>query len=319
MAFRIIVDDVARLLPGARACIHGRYPVVPGRFKDYISTPKPNGYRSLHTGVIGPERPAHRDADPHRRDARGRPSTASPRTGSTSRADRRPTRRSTAGCASCSRSSSKAPNAGGVPRAHQARDVPGPGLLLHAQGRPDRAAARRDAGRFRLCGAQPGRRHLRRRQDQRPDAAAAHPAAERRPGRDHHLEGADAVADLGALRRHRQGAGPHPPLHPHAAARAVPRARPLAAREGVPRRKATSSPRRALEGVLKQLQAGDDARRPVRQRRRRPVTGARGRRRGLPRPQAAARSRDDKVVPISRAARQAAKGKRDSRASRSAA
>jgi GTP pyrophosphokinase len=36
--------------------MHSAYPVVPGRFKDYISTPKPNGYRSLHTGVIGPER-----------------------------------------------------------------------------------------------------------------------------------------------------------------------------------------------------------------------------------------------------------------------
>ncbi|MBO6784336.1 MAG: bifunctional (p)ppGpp synthetase/guanosine-3',5'-bis(diphosphate) 3'-pyrophosphohydrolase, partial [Alphaproteobacteria bacterium] len=32
---------------------HSRYPVVPGRFKDYISTPKPNGYRSLHTSVLG--------------------------------------------------------------------------------------------------------------------------------------------------------------------------------------------------------------------------------------------------------------------------
>ena len=36
--------------------IHSRYPVVPGRFKDYISTPKPNQYQSLHTGIIGPER-----------------------------------------------------------------------------------------------------------------------------------------------------------------------------------------------------------------------------------------------------------------------
>ncbi|MDA0997369.1 MAG: bifunctional (p)ppGpp synthetase/guanosine-3',5'-bis(diphosphate) 3'-pyrophosphohydrolase [Proteobacteria bacterium] len=54
MAFRIIVgsiDDCYRML----GVIHGAYRTVPGRFKDYISTPKPNGYRSLHTGVFGPE------------------------------------------------------------------------------------------------------------------------------------------------------------------------------------------------------------------------------------------------------------------------
>ncbi|MDX2222270.1 MAG: bifunctional (p)ppGpp synthetase/guanosine-3',5'-bis(diphosphate) 3'-pyrophosphohydrolase [Rhodospirillaceae bacterium] len=53
MAFRIIVEtaeDCYRVL----GLIHTRYPMVPGRFKDYVSTPKRNGYRSIHTAVIGP-------------------------------------------------------------------------------------------------------------------------------------------------------------------------------------------------------------------------------------------------------------------------
>ncbi|HEY1720860.1 MAG TPA: bifunctional (p)ppGpp synthetase/guanosine-3',5'-bis(diphosphate) 3'-pyrophosphohydrolase [Magnetospirillaceae bacterium] len=55
MAFRVTVKDVGECYH-ALGVIHSRYPMVPGRFKDYISTPKPNGYRSLHTGVFGPER-----------------------------------------------------------------------------------------------------------------------------------------------------------------------------------------------------------------------------------------------------------------------
>jgi GTP diphosphokinase / guanosine-3',5'-bis(diphosphate) 3'-diphosphatase len=55
MAFRIVVDTVEQCYH-ALGVLHSRYPVVPGRFKDYISTPKPNNYRSLHTGIIGPER-----------------------------------------------------------------------------------------------------------------------------------------------------------------------------------------------------------------------------------------------------------------------
>src|SRR5207253_2832166 len=54
MAFRILVDDIGDCYH-ALGIIHSAYHVVPGRFKDYISTPKPNNYRSLHTGVIGPE------------------------------------------------------------------------------------------------------------------------------------------------------------------------------------------------------------------------------------------------------------------------
>jgi len=53
MAFRIVVADVARCYQ-ALGVLHSHYPVVPGRFKDYVSTPKLNGYQSLHTGLIGP-------------------------------------------------------------------------------------------------------------------------------------------------------------------------------------------------------------------------------------------------------------------------
>lgn len=54
MAFRVLVDSVATCY-AALGAIHGRYKMVDGRFKDFISTPKPNGYRSLHTTILGPE------------------------------------------------------------------------------------------------------------------------------------------------------------------------------------------------------------------------------------------------------------------------
>jgi GTP diphosphokinase / guanosine-3',5'-bis(diphosphate) 3'-diphosphatase len=54
-AFRVIVhseEGCYRTL----GILHLTWPAVPARFKDFISTPKPNGYRSLHTTLIGPER-----------------------------------------------------------------------------------------------------------------------------------------------------------------------------------------------------------------------------------------------------------------------
>jgi GTP pyrophosphokinase len=51
-AVRIILDTLAECY-SALGLIHDMYHPLPNRFKDYISTPKPNGYQSLHTTVIG--------------------------------------------------------------------------------------------------------------------------------------------------------------------------------------------------------------------------------------------------------------------------
>ena len=53
VAFRVVVHDLDECYR-ALGVIHRGYRVVPGLFKDYISTPKQNGYRSIHTVIIGP-------------------------------------------------------------------------------------------------------------------------------------------------------------------------------------------------------------------------------------------------------------------------
>ena len=55
MAFRIMVDDNADCYR-ALGIVHAAYRTVPGRIKDHISTPKRNGYQSIHTSIIGPEK-----------------------------------------------------------------------------------------------------------------------------------------------------------------------------------------------------------------------------------------------------------------------
>jgi len=55
IGFRVIVDDVETCYK-ALGLFHTNWSTIPGRFKDYISTPKINNYKSIHTSVIGPNK-----------------------------------------------------------------------------------------------------------------------------------------------------------------------------------------------------------------------------------------------------------------------
>ena len=197
--FRVVVGSVAECYQ-ALGIVHTSWPVVPGRFKDYISTPKQNDYRSIHTTVIGPgkqrvelqirtremQQIAEYGIAAHAlyKDELGSPTEMLSRESSAYAWLRRTIELLAEGS-----------NPGRVPGAHQARTVPRPGVLLHAEGQADRAAARRHADRFRLCGAYRRRQYGDRRQDQRQDRPAQLAAAERRRGADPDLEGADRAAE----------------------------------------------------------------------------------------------------------------------------
>ena len=55
IGFRIVVEDISSCYK-VLGIIHSEWSTIPGKFKDYISTPKINNYKSLHTAVVGPKK-----------------------------------------------------------------------------------------------------------------------------------------------------------------------------------------------------------------------------------------------------------------------
>ena len=148
--FRILTRSVGDCYV-ALGAVHQRWRAVPGRFKDYISQPKSNGYRSIHTTVSG------RDGKRVEVQIRTIEMHAVAETGVAAHWSYKDGERFENPFAvdpfkwlSSITERLERPGGRGVPRAREARDVHRPGVLLHAQGRRGEAAARRHADRLRL-------------------------------------------------------------------------------------------------------------------------------------------------------------------------
>ena len=220
-AFRVIVDtedDCYRAL----GVIHRAWPGLPDRFKDYISTPKRNNYRSIHTTVVGPrgmriemqirtqamDRVAEQGVAAHWRYKNHTyafdPEAAEAAGGRDPLANLRQL--------------VQLLEHGGDPEE----------LMEHAKlemfldqvfvftpkGKPDQPADRGDAAGLRLFRPHRRRRQLRGREGQRRAAAPAHAVAERRRGRGDPRRQALGAGRLEVPGHHRPGPFGHPPPHP---------------------------------------------------------------------------------------------------------
>ncbi len=229
---RIVVDtpDTCYRALGA---VHAVFKPMPGRFKDYIAIPRVNGYQSLHTTLFGPNgvpiEAQIRTADMHRVAEAGIAAHWRYKSGDD------------AGSVQQERTREWLSNLVLLQEAGSSEEFlesvkvdlyPGQGVRVHTQGPDPAPAQRRHRGGLRLRGAHRHRQPLRRGQGGPPAHAAAHGAAQRPDGGDHHRQGRHPQPLVGEFRRHRQGAQRHPPLPEEPAALGSHRPRRKAARAG---------------------------------------------------------------------------------------
>ena len=187
--FRIVVGTLPECYM-ALGVLHQLMKPVPGPLQGLHRDPEGERLPVAAHDAGQPARHRGRVPDPHRADARGR-REGHRRALALQGARRRPgarhggaaPRRALAAVAD--RHPGRDARRRRVPRARQDRPLSRRGLRLHAEVEDPRPAARRDAGRLRLCDPHRRRRPLRRRQRQRRAGAAARRAEERRRRRDH--------------------------------------------------------------------------------------------------------------------------------------
>ena len=211
-AFRVIVADIKDCYT-VLGIVHNLWQPVPREFDDYISRPKPNGYKSLHTVVIGDDGRAfevqirtqemHQFAEygvaAHWRYKEAGTRGYGGQFAANEKYDEKIAwlRQLLAWKDDVSEGEhgeQRAAQPWEQLRAGHARRRPH--LRADAAGARDRAAARRDARRFRLSPAQRAGTSLPRRARRRRDGAAQHAVAKRSDGRDRRGEGGRAVARL---------------------------------------------------------------------------------------------------------------------------
>ena len=213
VALRIITPSV-RDCYATLGIIHQTWSPVPGRIKDFIATPRPNGYQSLHTSVVSdrgfPFEVQIRSSEMHRTAEEGIAAHWKYKEG---RVGAGRDEQYFVWLRQLLEWQQEVRDPAGVPAEPEDRALPRRGLHLHSEGGGEGAAARRVTGRLRVFHPHRRRTSLRRRSREREDGAAAHASPQRRHRRDHHDGGAQAKPRLAEFRRHVTRAQQDPAFH----------------------------------------------------------------------------------------------------------